>query len=87
MIRDIDPITWYGQREVDFTPVHFTVTNTPLTMESKLWILQNLSGRFSVISKHDTDNILYSTMALQILDGVPAFEDPKEATMYELKWS
>jgi hypothetical protein len=83
MEKVLDPISWYTDRELEFTPLHFVQATTPLTSESKLWILHSLRGRFSVftpIDQHDDFGVLLS-------EGVPAFEDPKEATMYELKWS
>jgi hypothetical protein len=54
-----------------------------LTVDSKIWILNKLKGRFSVaFAEDDTDDIL----VFQLM-GKPAFEDPKEATFYELTWS
>lgn len=84
MDKVLDPISWYTERELSFTPLHFTQTTTPLTIESKLWILNTLRGRFSVFQPADNTQINFD---LILSEGVPAFEDPKEATMYELKWS
>jgi hypothetical protein len=84
MDKVLDPFSWYTNRELSFTPLHFTQTKTPLTIESKLWILNTLRGRFSVCQPSDTE---YVEFELIMSEGVPAFEDPKEATMYELKWS
>lgn len=86
-IKEINPTTWYSDRELSFTPTHFVVATTPVTIESKLWILDNLQGRFSVMSVIEHDNLFHSIVTLQSMDGVPAFEDPKEAMLYELKWS
>lgn len=86
-IKEINPTTWYSERELSFTPTHFVVATTPITVESKLWILDSLQGRFSVMSRVDTNTPFQSMLIMHSLDGVPAFEDPKEAMMYELKWS
>jgi hypothetical protein len=79
----IDPISWFSERELKYTPKHFVVSNTHLTPESKIWILNKLKGRFSVtFAEDDNDDFLvFHTM------GNPAFEDPKEAIFYELTWS
>ena len=84
---EIDPITWYSERELDFTPRHFIVANTPATNESKMWIINNLRGRFSMIlnKKLLTDDDWL--VSFDSIYGTPAFEDPSEATLYELKWS
>lgn len=86
MVKEIDPFTWYSERQLQFTPKHFVVAKTPITHESKLWILQNLQGRFSLISNRAKDDT-HPLLILSIADDIPAFEDPKEATMYELTWS
>jgi hypothetical protein len=78
----LDPITWFGERELSYTPKHFIVTSQPCTVESKQWVLDKLHGRFSVT---------YPTVSTSILELITpsciAFEDPQEATFYELKWS
>ena len=79
----IDPIGWFSERELKHTPKHFIVSNTPLTTEGKTWILNKLKGRFTIThAENDFDDfILFNLM------GNPAFEDPKEAILYELTWS
>jgi hypothetical protein len=72
-IDDINLETWFTERELSVNPKHFTKTSTPLTFESKAWILEKLHGRFSTYSK-------------SINEPFPAFEDPKEAVFYELTW-
>lgn len=74
-IDDINLYTWFMNRELDFTPGHFIVSKTSLTSASKEWIQEKLSGRFSIVSP-----------AGSFFEQVPAFEDPKEAMMYELTW-
>jgi hypothetical protein len=48
--------------------------------ESKQWVLDNLKGRFCVIQTGQLFLVNYYL-------GNIAFEDPKDATFYELKWS
>lgn len=81
----VDPYSWFGEREVAFTPPHFIITKTPISPESKGWIHANLRGRFSIVygdESPDGDVITIIWMA-----GCPAFEDPQEALAYELKWA
>jgi hypothetical protein len=78
----LDPITWFTDRELNYTPKHFIVTSHPCTPESKQWVLDKLSGRFSITYPMVSSNIL------EILTpSCIAFEDPQEAVFYELKWS
>lgn len=83
---EIDPYSWFGERELRFAPPHFIATKTPLTPESKQWILTHLKGRFSIVFHDDeiNDNDLFSLINLA---GSPAFEIPQEAVIYELKWA
>lgn len=78
----LDPITWFSDRELHYTPKHFIVTSHPCTVESKQWVLDKLSGRFSVT---------YPTISTSIIELITpsciAFEDPQEAVFYELRWS
>lgn len=76
----VDVFTWYAEREVSHAPCHFVVTNTPVTNESKKWVLDNLKGRFSILTS-------YHFLQFEDNLGLIAFEDPEEATFYELKWS
>ena len=81
---ELDPITWFSERELKYTPRHFVISSTALTQESKDWILKNLRGRFSCVHwvNENQPNMLFDS-----LYGRPAFEDPREATIYELTWS
>lgn len=85
----LDPRTWYSNREMDYTPAHFVVAKTAITTESKLWILNSLRGRFSMVSSAQNDQDIVSSVYVFLNSnyGVPAFEDPKEAVLYELKWA
>jgi hypothetical protein len=78
----LDPITWFSDRELHYTPKHFIVTSHPCTSESKQWILDKLSGRFSV-----TYPIVSNNLIELMTPSCIAFEDPQEAVFYELKWS
>lgn len=81
----INPIDWYSDRKLTYTPKHFSISTTPLTTESELWIRSTLMGRYSVTTgttSNDDD-----TAFLFDFNSYPAFEDPKEAMIYELKWS
>lgn len=73
--------TWHSNRQLPFCPKHFTIVKTELSDEAKLWILENLNGRFYIGSISSTDNFLSH------LSEYPAFEDPQEAVLYQLKWS
>jgi len=78
----LDPITWFSDRELTYTPKHFVVTSHPCTSESKQWVLDKLSGRFSVTYPVVSNNIIEL-----VTPSCIAFEDPQEAVFYELKWS
>jgi hypothetical protein len=76
----IDPYIWFGSRQLDFHPKHFVLSDTPLTMESKQWVLNNIKGRFCIVQNIQLFYIDYTL-------GNIAFENPKDAVFYELKWS
>ena len=79
---NIDPYIWFAEREVKFLPKHFTISNTELTIQSKQWVLDNLKGRFCIV--HNVSNQIF---LIDFYLGNIAFEDPKDAVFYELKWS
>ncbi len=81
--HEINPQLWFGTRELTHTPIHFTVAKTKLSPESKLWILNKLSGRFSSVQSVDDSTEFFITGDTTY----PAFEDPAEAVLYELYWS
>jgi hypothetical protein len=76
--------TWRKERKLAYLPKHFVSTNTPLTAENKLWILERLHGRFYTSDAPDqfTDNDLFGYE-----DSYAWFEDPQEAILYELTWA
>lgn len=81
MNYEVDPQVWFSEREVSYPPQHFISATTPLTHESKQWVLDSLRGRFSVTL--NTSDFFLSISNL----GTISFEDPKEVLIYELKWS
>ena len=87
MQKNLDPTSWFSHRELPFAPVHFVVTKTPITLESKLWILDKLRGRFSIVATPVPLDFTQPLIILNTSSEVPAFEDPKEASLYELTWS
>jgi succinate dehydrogenase flavin-adding protein (antitoxin of CptAB toxin-antitoxin module) len=71
---------WYGTRELDFIPKHFTVLPYPIRKGSDIlsWILNNTSGRYAFGTKLVTEN--NKLVSKEVL----AFEDPAEATFFAL---
>jgi hypothetical protein len=78
---EIDPVVWFAERQLSYPPVHFVTVHTPLTEESRQWVLNKLRGRFAVTI--DPADFMFNLGSL----GCISFEDPKEATLFELKWS
>lgn len=76
--------TWNNKRELSFCPKHFVKATTPLTMNSKLWVLEKLHGRFYL---ETSDKIRFFGAPTLFEDQVIYFEDPREAVFYELAWS
>jgi len=72
--------TWFCERELNFCPKHFVMASTPITEESKQWILERLTGRF-YLQMNSTGPYTFAK------NEIPCFEDPTEATLYELTWS
>jgi hypothetical protein len=81
-VRDlvVYPDIWFINRKLSYKPVHFVTAKTPLKKESAVWVIHTLHGRFTFEGTNefneDFEEIVY-----------PSFEDPKEAVLYELKWS
>lgn len=82
----LDPQAWFADRKLAFEPKHFTRAKTSLTTESLNWINNNLSGRYC-IGNFGMDDVefIFSSDVLGL--SIPSFEDPSEATLYELTWS
>lgn len=80
----LNPVTWFSERKLSHKPKHFVVVKTPITNESELWIYNNLVGRFSLEElSSSSQNLFDDFFGFQ---KYPAFEDPKEAMLFELKW-
>jgi hypothetical protein len=87
---NIDPFFWFSERQLEIAPPHFTLAKTPLTEKSKLWVINNLKGRYSIVyptADPFTNGIAILVHTIDSLYGSVAFEDPKEAILYELTWS
>lgn len=77
---DLKPNVWFVNRRLPYKPLHFVTAKTPLTTQSAVWIINTLSGRFTFDGYVELDELLEEV-------SLPSFEDPVEATLYELKWS
>ena len=87
---ELNPSTWFSERELPFKPRHFTATKTPITLESKKWIYDKLNGRFAIVTVETTVSSYDLGSSLgwsSTVNGFPAFENPLEAVFYELTWS
>lgn len=71
--------TWFAQRQLEFRPKHFVRSGAEVSEEAYNWILERLSGRFYI------ENI--SSTSLYSYGRHIYFEDPKEATLFDLTWS
>ena len=80
----LDPMTWFSERELTYTPKHFIITKHEYTEESKQWVLDKMKGRFSIAPYNTNGDDSLLTL---FTTGHLAFEDPQEALFYELKWS
>lgn len=80
LLENINLNTWFSERELKLPPAHFVISKTALTTESHYWIVNTLSGRYSIVMS----NVSSLSFATELY---PAFEDPKEAVFYELAWS
>ena len=80
-MRDFNPLVWFGERELSHVPPHFVKTSSPLTDEALVWIQTSLSGRYAYSSHSNIENFIFESHRYVY------FENPAEATMYELRWS
>lgn len=79
---NINLMTWFTERRLDYLPKHFVRTNASLDDKRHLWILEKCTGRYYVGEPHDDEN-----WVSLFLDETVYFEDPQEAVLYELTWS
>lgn len=78
----VNPLLWYGTRELKLTPPHFVKCSAPLTGTSLEWVITKLQGRYTKDDAWDDDSELFFVDTQYI-----SFEDPAEAMLYELRWS
>lgn len=79
-MTEINPIVWFGERELKYVPKHFVRAPTPVSSQSLFWVKTRLSGRYSCQPSYDSSIIFHDL-------NIIYFEDPAELTMYELRWS
>lgn len=87
---ELDVLTWFSERQLSYKPKHFVITKTPATEENKKWIFDKLRGRFCLVQFEETITVQDMGGPMDLfsqLETYPAFEDPAEATFYELTWS
>lgn len=78
---EVNPQQWYGERELSFTPPYFTKATTPVTPESLFWVRNKLTGRYCLVGGVSIDHFVFDPQTYIY------FEDPSEATVYELRWA
>lgn len=84
-MTQLNMYTWVSQRELFYCPKHFLVVDVLITYESKQWILEKLTGRFCLVEfPNYTATKIHDDM-LQF-GYFPAFENPTEATYFQLMW-
>jgi len=83
-MNDVNLMTWFSKRELDYGPKHFVQTNTPITDDRHQYILENFKGRYFIGYKQT--NVGNDFLSL-LEEMYPYFEDPQEAVIYELKFS
>jgi hypothetical protein len=84
-MTELNVYTWFSNRELNYIPAHFVVVDTLITQESKQWILEKLTGRFCLVEiPNYTDQGSYDSWPQ--FGYYPAFENPTEATYFQLMW-
>lgn len=86
-MTDLNLYTWFSQRELQYCLPHFVVVDTLVTVESKHWILEKLTGRFCLVEAYVAGNPIYSPYSPYSIGYSLAFEIPQEATYFQLIWS
>lgn len=82
-MRDFNPQLWFANREMDHVPTHFIKCPTPITYDRLEWVKTNLTGRYAILSV----NVWMTSLTIIEETKTIHFEDPKEATFYELRWA
>ena len=75
---NINLLTWFGKRQLDFCPKHFVKASTPISDDKLFWVFEKLQGRFYISG---------STVSLFDLHDEIYFEDTQDLMLYELTWS
>lgn len=83
MTKEMNPCVWFGDRALSSIPRHFVKAPTPLTMDSREWVLTQLKGRYSITEVSNIEEVT----SLDVLKTYIFFEDSAEAMLYELRWS
>lgn len=87
-MTELNLYTWFSQRELQYCPKHFIVVDHLITIESKQWILEKLTGRFCLVEVPNYSDANYDSYDPPYRIGYsPAFENPQEATYFQLIWS
>lgn len=79
-MTELNPLIWFTERELDFVPKHFVKAPTPVNSQSLFWVKSTLTGRYSCQANHESNVIFHESTIIY-------FEDPKELTIYELRWA
>lgn len=80
---NINLMTWFSERQIDYLPKHFVATKTNWDEKKELWILEKCTGRYYVGNAESSEFLT----SLFYDDKTVYFEDPQEAVLYELTWS
>jgi hypothetical protein len=80
-MREFSPQVWFGERELKHVPPHFVKCHTSINSERMQWVHKTLTGRYALSSYYD-----HETFFLDV-ESIIYFENPAEATLYELRWS
>lgn len=82
MNRETDPQKYFGTREIKgVIPKHFVKCQTNMSNESYVWVVKKFVGRFGVSIDLNPSYLSFDS------NHKIYFEDPKEAMIYELRWS
>lgn len=87
MMVEINPLIWFGKREVSPTPKHFIKAPTPLSPTSKLWVMTKIKGRYSISHYYNDNEENFLSLLPDTSKEYIFFEDPKEVMLYELRWA
>jgi hypothetical protein len=79
-MKEMDPLVWFGKRQVSPLPRHFVKTSVPSNTDIHTWVITNLKGRFSLVSSS-------GITTLNDWGSYYFFENPAEAMLFELRWS